>query len=253
MNWSTRRKILYGSSFLLIAIAVILFVFRTTLFPTPTCSDGAKNGFELDVDCGGDCVLKCTSEVIPLSVVWTRALQTKPNTYDLVALIANKNIDNAPREVTYTFTAYDAEGNFLLTKTGKTAIPVEGEIPVVIQNVPSYSIPTKLVLTLSPASHFATREKSTMPSVKVVSSVYEPGEISRVYTTIENTTLRMISALPVRVVLYDQNQNAIAAGETVIQRLNAEETKNLVYTWPQPLPETVARIRVYPVFSAFEN
>lgn len=251
MDWASRRKIIYGSSFVLVIIALSLFIFRDTLFPQPTCSDGEKNGFEVDVDCGGNCILRCKSEVIPLSVVWSRALQTNPDTYDFVALVANKNINNAPRTISYSFTAYDSNGQFILKKSGTTPVPVEDDMPIIVQNIVSYTRPEKVVLTIDQAPHYLAREKANVPPVRVVTSVYEPGETSRVYVRIQNTRLTDLFDVPVRIVLYDENQNAIAAGESLVERLEGEEEKTLVYTWTHEFTQKVARIRVYPVFSAF--
>ena len=251
MDWSNKRKLLYGLSGVALSIGAVLFFFRDDFFPKPTCADNKKNGFEIGVDCGGVCALRCQSEVTPLSVVWARAIPTSTSTYDLVGIISNKNINNAPKSVAYTFTAYDPLGAVMFTESDTTAVLVEDDIPVMIQNVVSYKQPGTVTLTLSPASHYTAQEKSTSPSIKVLESTYEPGEKPRVYVTVKNMTLAPMYDLPIRVILFDQNQNAIGAGESVIQVLEREEEKKIVLTWKQPFTETVARIRVYPLVNVF--
>ena len=251
MNWSNQRKLIYGLAILALILGGTLFTFRDSFFPKPTCVDNKKNGFEIGVDCGGVCALRCQSEVAPLSVVWARAVKTSTSTYDLVGVISNKNINNAPRSVAYTFTAYDAVGAVMFTESGSTAVLVEDDIPVIVQNVVSYKEPDAVTLTISPASHYTAQEKSTSPTIKVIESTYEPGEKPRVYVTVKNMTLAPLYAVPIRVILFDENQNAIGAGESVIQILEREEEKKIVLTWKQPFTDTIARIRVYPIVNVF--
>ena len=95
MNWYTRRRLLYALATVILLTAFVLYSFHDTIFPSPNCFDKKQNGYETGVDCGGLCSLMCKEDVSELSVLWARAIKTLPNTYDLVAMISNKNIDNA--------------------------------------------------------------------------------------------------------------------------------------------------------------
>ena len=110
MNWQIKRRIMYGVAVLFIIIASTLYIYRDTFFPAPTCTDRKQNGYESGMDCGGTCSLRCTEEVLPLTVLWSRALNTSKDTYDLVAMVSNKNINNASYELKYIFKAYDENG-----------------------------------------------------------------------------------------------------------------------------------------------
>jgi cytochrome c-type biogenesis protein CcmE len=245
MDWSSSRKLLYGTSFFVVVLGVVIFSLRTVLFPDPTCFDNKKNGFESGIDCGGTCSLRCSAEVSPLSVLWARALPVGNNMYDIVGVIENTNINNAPKAVAYTFDIYDRGGTKIYTYSGTTTVPVDDDKPIIIQNILLQQVPNKTILTIAQASHYAAAEKPTSPNIKVLRSTYEAGDVPRVYVTIQNTKQTRFESVPVSVILYDENQNAIAAGETIVPSLEREEQKALVFTWREPFTGQVARIRPY--------
>lgn len=251
-NWSLKRRWIYASAVVFFIAASSLYVFRDTIFPEPSCFDAKQNGFESGVDCGGGCSLRCKEEVIPLSVLWSRALKTSSTTYDFVALISNKNIDNAPKEILYIFTAYDAEGKELYTSKGKTRVPIDGDFPVVLQNIPLSKAPTELGLQIqSEVPHYKVLEKPVTPTLRIAGTRYEAGSIPRVYATITNMKRLPFSNLPVRVVLYDALGNAYGTGETIIPYLGKEATQEVVFTWNGAFQESPTKIRIFPILDPF--
>jgi hypothetical protein len=242
---------MYGGTFIFICISVLLYTFRDTLFPSPTCFDARQNGFEEGVDCGGVCSLTCTQSVVPLSTVWTRALPTSSSTYDLVAMISNKNTNNAAHAVGYSFTVFNKLGSAVFKTFGTSTAPIDGQFPIIIQNVNLKEVPGNVTVQLTEGSHYKVGENPTSPTVTTSGIRYEGGQIPRVYATINNTKQVTISRLPVRVVLYDAGDNAYAAGETVIPYLNKEESHDIVFTWNYPFSNQPVKIRVYPVLDPF--
>ena len=251
-DWSIKRKLIYALAALFFITASSLYIFRDTVFPNPTCFDDKQNGFESGVDCGGTCSLRCKEDIIPLSVVWSRALPTSSTTYDFVALISNKNIDNAPRQIQYLFVAYDATGAEFYTEKGETRVPIDGDFPIVMQNVVLKKEPTEVTVRLqSSVPHYKVLEKPANPTLRLTGTRYEQGSIPRVYSTITNMKRLPFSDLPVRVVLYDAGGNAYGVGETVVPYLGKEETKELVFTWDQAFKEAPTKIRVFPILDPF--
>lgn len=251
MNWHTRRRLIYALAVLLTVSAVTVYVLRDTLFPEPSCFDNRQNGFEVGVDCGGTCSLRCTQEVIPLTTKWSRALRTSSGTYDLVAMVSNKNINNAPRSLAYVFTAYDAEGAVLKQLFGTSTAPIDGDFPVIIQNVQLSQMPASVSAQLFDGPHFTVQEKPTSPTLRTSGIRYEAGVIPRVYAILTNTRRITIENLRVRVLVYDANDNVYAAGETLIPFLDKEESKNISYTWNAPFKEYPTKIRIFPIFDPF--
>ena len=251
LNWNTKRKMLYAfvvSSFI---ISSVLYIYRDTFFPAPTCFDNKQNGYESGIDCGGVCDLRCKDEVTPLSVIWTRFILVGPNTYDLIAMVSNKNINNAPKEISYTFFIYDKDGGNISFVDGKTIVPVDTDFPVIKQNIHINKIPSALVLKVNAGPSYKVSEKPTSPTVTVSNISYEKGDTTRVYANISNTKFTRLLDLPVRVILYGNDNNIFAVGETVIPLLDKQETKTVTFTWNFPLSQTPKVIRVYPIFDPF--
>jgi hypothetical protein len=251
MDWQTRRKFLYLLSFIVVLIATAVYFSRDILFPEPTCVDKKQNGFEVGVDCGGVCAVRCTSEIIPLSVAWARVIRTSTTTYDIVGMVSNKNINHAAHIASYVFTAYDDSGNAIQEIKGVTLTPVNGDFPIVRQNVSFKVSPKTVSLTLADGPHYNVNEKPTSPTVSVGNERYEYTLVPRVYATVQNRKRMTIRNLPIKVILFDQDNNAYAVGETVIPELGKEELKEVSFTWNYPLPFPPTRIRAYPIFDPF--
>jgi hypothetical protein len=253
-QWATKRKFIYGAGVLVVLALWSIYLLRAVLFPTPTCSDQKQNGYETGVDCGGTCSLRCQQEIIPLSVSWARALPTSSNTYDLVALLSNKNVDNAPHNVRYMFSVYDQGGNLMATTSAVTTVPVDSDFPVIIQHVYFPKTPGEVTATLNAnVSHYTVAEKPTTPTIRVSPASYEAGATPRVYATVTNTKRIILKDIPVRAVLYDIDGNAYAAGQTTVPVLDKEGSQNIVFTWTRPLPFAPTKIRVYPIVDPFEG
>lgn len=252
MHWDTQRKILYALIISIVALSLSLFLFHDVLFPEPTCVDKKKNGYELGVDCGGACALRCTQEVNPLTVVWAKAVPAGKGVYDFVALVSNKNIDNASRELGYTFTVYDSKGQVSGILSGSTTAPLDGSFPLIIQNVPLTTTPTSVTATLSDGPHYTVLESPSSPTIKVLERHYEAGAIPRVYATIMNTKHLEINNLPIRVLLFDEQNNVYAVGQTFIPTLPKEGVQQISITWKEPLPVAPTKINIYPIFNPFD-
>lgn len=252
MNWGSKRKFIYAAGVIITIILVTMYAFRDTIFPTPSCFDTKQNGYEIGVDCGGVCSLRCSSEVIPLSVSWARVVQVGSSTYDYGALVSNKNIDNAPKSLGYTFTAYDAFGKVIDTRSGQTVAPVDGEFPVIEQRVRLAVAPASISATVTAnVPHFKVLENPTVPTIRISGTRYEQIQIPRVYSTLTNTKRLVLRDIPVRVVLYDGNGNAYAFGQTVIPQLGKEEAKEIVFTWDRAFAQAPSQIRIFPILDPF--
>lgn len=251
-SWSSRRKLIYGLSASIVVILIALYSFRDMLFPAPTCSDGKQNGYEIGIDCGGTCSLKCASEIIPLSVSWSRAIPTSSSTYDLVALISNKNVDNSTPLLPYIFVVFGADGTPMAQINGTTPVPVDGEFPVIATKVSLPSAPSSVSLIVNQNVPFsAVNERANNPTLRVTTTRYEEGAIPRVYATIVNTKRLRLKNVAVRAVLYDDRGNAYAIGQTLIDLLEKEGIQDVVFTWNAPLPFAPTKIRVYPILDPF--
>jgi hypothetical protein len=171
MEWSTKRKVVYALVVGVISATVTIFFLRDRLFPPPTCVDRKQNGYEVGVDCGGACALRCTQEVSPITVLWAKAISSGKGTYDIVGMVNNNNIDNASYEMGYTFTLYDGQGQILGTVSGSTTAPLGGKFPIIIQNFPLQEAPRSVLLALSDTPHYKVEESPTSPTIKIITTI----------------------------------------------------------------------------------
>lgn len=243
---------LYAVSFSIFCVGAGVFSLRDTLFPAPTCLDMKQNGFESGVDCGGVCSLRCTEEVIPYTVLWSKAVPSGKGLYDLVALVSNKNIDNASHEVGFTFTVYDTKGVPLGSLSGSTTVPLDGKFPLILQNIPLDTAIGSVSATLRDGPHYLVKEKPTSPTIRVLRKEYDVDSISRVFATLANTKQIEIRDLPVRVLLFDAQDNVFAVGQTIVPILTKEEVKEVSFTWRERFSRKPSRIEVYPIFNPFD-
>lgn len=251
MNWATKRKLTYGISFVLIILAVTIYLLRDIVFPAPTCFDKKQNGFESGVDCGGNCELFCKNESYPLSVKWSGAFKVEDKTYDLSAMISNKNIDNAPKKISYKFSVYGKNGNLIGTSDGESIVPIDGEFPILNQNISIEEEPKSVTVSISQGDNYKVKEKGINPTLTVKNINYEAGNPTRVYVTVKNNKLVVLRNLPVVAVMYDANDNAYAVGKSVITQLSKEEQKDIVFVWNTAFKENPVKVRVYPIFDPF--
>lgn len=251
-KWSTKRKLIYTSAIVFTIAIIVVYAFRDILFATPTCFDNRQNGYESGVDCGGTCSLRCADQVLPLSILWSRALPTSSSSYDFVALVSNKNLDNAPKEIEYVFRAYNKEGVEFFTTKGSTKVPIDGDFPIIVQKVSLKEAPAQVSVQLkNDVPHYRVLEKPATPTIRTSGTRYEGGSIPRVYSTITNTKRISFTNLPVRVILYDANNNVYGAGETVIPRLEKEGREEVVFTWDRAFTEEPTKIRIFPILDPF--
>ena len=104
--------------------------------------------------------------------------------------------------------------------------------------------PSKVVFSFD---NFAVWERSTPGDVGLVTVekkvIPREGE-ARIEAILHNTTLGTISDIESVVIAYDEHDNAIAFSRTITDRLSADESRKLVYTWPEAFSAPVVRIQI---------
>lgn len=251
MNWASSRKIIYAICFILALVLLGVYGFRNTLFPTPTCNDNKQNGYEEGVDCGGLCSRRCIEQTIPIQVLWARVLPVTENVYDIVGLISNRNPDSAPATLDATFTVYNAKAEVIYSQRVSVVPPTTGDLPILIQNVRFKDVPKNVVITLGEGTYYKTNKAFQTVQISVTNTSFENGDIPRAYATIRNVTRNRFISFPVRIVLYDGEQNAIATGQTFVESLDKESEKTLIFTWKNKFSVKPVVIKAYPVLVPF--
>lgn len=255
MSWALKRRVIY----LAIIIAFILVFCFWIAYPyfniAPTCTDGKQNGTETGVDCGGSCVLACTSQVDPISILWSRAFQVVPGRFNAVAYLQNHNENVAIDKIKYKFRFADKNNIYVGKREGETFVPPKGKFVVfepaidVGNSIPVY---TTFEFTEVPNWVQVSREeigqsKILVSDIKLENENSEP----KLTANIKNNSLLRIPDVSFVVILYDALGNALSASHTFIPVLKGEENASINFTWREPFLSPVVQKEIIPMFNIF--
>ncbi len=249
--WATKRKLQYlgiiaGLFILFVAVPLYLFI-----YDKPTCFDGFENGDEVGVDCGGSCRLLCTAEIGQPIARWDpRIFKISPGIYSVLAYLENPNVTAEVLHAPYTFRLYDNKGLIITERKGETFIPKGQTFAVFEGNFSTGErIPTRAVFSFGPNLTW-TKNLTTPPDLAVTNKALSREETSpRVDATITNKAVNVVSNIELTAIIFDGAGNAIGASRTLVEDINPQDSKALVFTWPLPF-ETKSEVCSAPVDTA---
>ncbi len=249
MSWGTkRRNTVLFTLFLFIGIPITAISFWLFYKP-PTCFDLKLNGKEEGIDCGGTCQLLCTNQVTEPVVLWERYFRLTDGAYNLLAYIENPNPSAYVRDAHYIFKIYNEDGVLIGEKKGVTSIAPKSVRPVIENNISTFEqVPTRVSFEFEGELVYEqTDPKDAIVIIK--DEIIENEENSpRIKAKIQNISLKTLQDIDVIVLTYDVFDNVLGTSSTFVDRLNPEEVRDIVFTWPQAFSEEVARIELIPIY-----
>lgn len=262
MTWAETRRLVYALGVLaFLLLCASPFIYRYLTIP-PTCVDGIQNQGEVEIDKGGPCIVRAESSILPVTIRFAKVFKVEEGIYSVVGYIENPNRDVGVRDAAYEFVLYDASGIFVASRRGVTAVPPQAVVPVFEAKITTGTqIPVRADLTLMPRTAWEKMSRRledlaiSQPQVEqTLRSSCSRGDISctdvyypRVRATITNTGLESFSNVPVTVVVFDTQGNAMAASKTRVSSLTPRQSATVVYTWNSTFPSEVARVDIIPV------
>lgn len=252
MSWGTRRRntvIFIVIIFLLIPVVFGAFSF---FYEKPTCFDGKINGGEAGVDCGGPCELLCTNETLEPIVVWERFFRVEEGLYNVVAYVENQNANAGVKTARYNFELFNEEGVLIANKKGVARLYPKSVIPIIESGLRTgKQIPTRVSFEFETSLIFEKEEPINPVLIIKDENYFEdpdvPG-ISKVKAEIENISLESVFNVKFVVMIYDVFNNVIATSSTFVDRIDGEESREIVFTWPTTFREEISRIEIVPVY-----
>ena len=239
---------------------MVLFSFGFfVIFPyfnrSPTCTDLKQNGNESGVDCGGSCLKACVREVDEISILWSRSFRVVPGRYNALAYLENKNKNVAVNKVRYRFRFADKDNIYIGKKEGETYIPPGGKFAIfepainVGNSIPVYTTFefTENLTWLNVAEDKIDQLKVLVSNIRLEDETTSP----KLSAMVKNYSLFMIPEVNVVAILYDKFHNAVSISRTYIDLLKGEESTEVNFTWPEPLPEQVVYKEIIPVYNVF--
>lgn len=249
MSWgTTRRNTVLFVMFLFVVIPVSAIVF-ILFYEPPNCYDGKQNGSETGVDCGGTCQLLCTNQQTEPVVLWERPFRVSDGVYNLLAYIENPNLNGYLKNASYIFKIYNEEGVQIGEKKGVISIAPQTTRPVIENNINTYEqVPARV--TFEFVGELIYEQVEPRDSLVVIKDEFIENEAKspRVKAKIQNISLKKINNIDVIVLVYDVFENVLGTSSTFVDTLDSEESRDIVFTWPQPFADEVARIELIPIY-----
>lgn len=255
MTWAMERQLFY-IAILILFFSLLGFLLGYPYFnKTPTCFDQKQNGSETGVDCGGLCERACISQVDEITILWARAFRVVPGRYNAVAYLENHNKSTAINKIKYKFRFSDKDNIYIGKREGETFIPPGGSFAVfepaidVGNSIPVY---TAFEFTQTPVWSQVQEEKINQLKV-VVSDIKLENETTSPHLSavIKNDSLFTIPDVGVIAILYDETGTALSVSRTYLDQLGREESREINFTWPEPILGNVIAKEIIPMYNIF--
>lgn len=249
MSWGTQRRNTIIFVFSLIALAIVGTYLFNVLYEPANCFDNKQNGNEAGLDCGGSCELMCAHQVIEPIVHWKRLFEVAPGVYNVLAYVENPNPTAGIDSIRYTFGIYDADNALLQERTGIMRLPPKAIMPVLENTLASGKLSAARVeFSFDDDLEFMRREPESPVIIVEDEELIDPDIGPRIHAVLSNTDIVPVFNVRVVAIVYDRNDNAMAASGTVVERVPAGGKSPIFFTWPKPFPDTVARFELIPLY-----
>ena len=257
MTWALKRQLFYVSLLIFFFGGLGFLVGYPYINKAPTCFDGKQNGTETGVDCGGSCVLACSAQVDDLSLLWSRSFEVVPGRYNAVAYLENQNPNTTINNIRYRFRFADRDNVYIGKREGQTSIPPAGKFAIFESAIDmGNSIPVYTTFEFIDTPVWLQVGEEVLRQLRVaVSDIRTDSEDTapRLYAKIRNNSLFTIPEVDVVAILYDEQGNALSASRTYIEKLGAEQSKDVTFTWPAPMKEQIVTKEIIPMYNVFET
>jgi len=254
MSWASRRQgqYLFGL-FLFLGLVAFVIVYPILTKPA-TCSDGKQNGTEEGVDCGGSCQRLCSAKTPEPQVLWSRAFPVANGNYNLVAFIENTNKAAAVSSISYEFRIYDTNNLLIGRRQGTTFIPPNQQFAIFEPRFEAGNSEIRKILFEFTSPFVWVKKDPTLQTlpIRVDNIVYgtDPDSPS-LSARMVNDSIHDLPPFDVITILYNTNNIAINASKTHREGLASNENTALLFTWPEPFGDVVAKQDILPVINPF--
>jgi len=251
MDWSTKRR----TFFILVALIILSIIggliYAAKFYQAPSCVDKKQNQSEEGIDCGGPCSIICTNQIIKPAVLWSRAFEGGKGSYNAVAYIENPNIGLGVREAIYSFKLYDENNLYITERQGKTYIRPGEQFAVFEPRIPTGERKAKRAFFEFIYYSDWIKIDEQKPNISVSNQSPETGPTPRVTATLRNKNNVDVQNIEVISLIYDNEDNAVAASASSVDLLPADSSVNVVFTWPVAFLFSPARVEIIPRVNPF--
>lgn len=250
MSWAARRRFFIVLILAAVALVILAIIATATFYKAPSCTDNIQNQGEAGIDCGASCPYLCTVQEESPTVLFTQALPNTSGRTDVVALVENKNLDAAARNVPYHIKLYGSDQALLGEVGGMLDLPPGATQPIYVPGVAfGKQVPANAFLDIAPSAPQWFRLASDPRIVPTVSNTTLAGTVSEphIEAILTNPSVTTLINVHVIVVVKSGNGNVIGASATVVTAIPAQGSATATFTWNAAFPETPVSIDVEPI------
>ena len=197
-------------------------------------------------------VIKDKMKPQELVILDVKSMPGQNNKYDLLAVVKNNNQQWAITKLDYTFNVNDQD---LESRT--TFILPKSEKRLMYFNADKGSHAKLKIININWQRIRDFSLLSYKDGLKIIRSSYTPRFSGLLFgetlITFFNDTPYNFWEVGLPIVLYDRNSNPIAIDYVVINKVLAQEQRQLSTSWHQPIRSTVSKAEVYPEINLLDE
>lgn len=252
MSWAARRRFVILLIIGAVAVAFLTTVGIATFYQAPSCTDSKQNQGEAGIDCGGSCSYLCTAQMQPPTVLFTKAIPNGTGRMDVIAMIENKNVSAAAKNIPYRVTLYGRGQVVIQEVTGTIDLPPGASVPVFVPGTPSgKQAVLNAFLDIAPSAPrwFVLSDYGRV--VPTVSDTKQGGTTSapRIEATLANPSTTELTNVRAIVLVRNAKGDVVAASSTIVPIIPAQGQTTATFTWNSAFADVPASIEVVPVVS----
>ncbi len=235
MEWSLKRKIFYALVIALVLAILSAYPIYRIANPTPTCFDGKQNGTEFGLDCGGECLRMCLTQVKPVSVVWSKAFLVTAGNYDIGAYIENLNFAAGIKNLRYTMLVKDGSGQVLAEREGVMELPPASTVLLFESRVSVKGSPETVDIEFNKEDITLWVKAETLPTMVVTKNqtLKNTDTKPRLDAILTNTDLvNDVGQVTISAVIYDPMRRPVAVSRTYVDVVPKGGEQPVFFTWP---------------------
>jgi len=230
ISWSAKKQITYFLFFVLVLTGFASLVWLK--MSAPTCFDNRKNQKEQGVDCGGPCAQECLGIVKELNILWAKPVEISKGKYDVIAIVENPNLKLSAKSARYQVKLYDERNILIASREGQTFISPGPKFAVFEANMSTGNrAPARAYLEFEKNIKWELY-KGGAPNLLITRKDYSGEPRSSISAIISNKSLEEAVNIVATAIVYDQNEEAIAASATKIEAISGGADEEIFFSWP---------------------
>ncbi|MDP2638699.1 MAG: hypothetical protein Q8P06_00835 [Candidatus Azambacteria bacterium] len=182
----------------------------------------------------------------PIEVIWSRIFVVGPGLYSVAAKIKNPNIGFSAGNFGYTFNLYDAEDKLITSPVGESFIWLGESKYIVVGGIGLNKIPTKVSLQINNPVWREVKDFGgidlALGNIKYGEGAPESGKFFAVDFTANNGTPYNLKKTYVSAIVFDKEENPIAAATTLLENLKSKEHRRSNISWFSAFPGSPNRV-----------